>query len=558
MNDAENSDGGLNKSNNQLQMLQSGQGNNEVQVINSNTGMQSVSHLSSPRSMIATGRGRGNLMHGGGTFSHMQNNVPPGGMNVPGQHPYPGMPGALPGKPMGNMSHAGGNVPIGSMQVMGRGGNAMAQRGKFGKKGKTRNIPVQGGSVGKGKGIPGVPGGGNNQTGMLSSQGGKPSMGMFAQGGNSVPQNAPGNSSISGNMIGPGQQWGSSNMMANMQGTVSGNAPFGASSNAGTTVSGNYGATGVGGQPSQPPPHYNAAVAQQQMIQNAGGGNSSHMAQGTRFSNMNTTASHPTGAGLPGHSGKQALQNMLRARGPQFMNTTGNTQSVSGNTPGNQAQFVPPRQNFQGGPSQASSNSIQGATSGTSNRFGSIGGSSSNIGASTGMNSRMQNQFSNQNLGMGQNSNSQFNSGSYGTSAQVSSTNSSNSMSNMNSYMMRGTQPGSYGTNNPVMMNRQNVMGGNMPGGPGQGGNFMPRMGQSNYMQSPNVNMGNVMQGGTYRNIASGMQSQGNSGNINQSNMERMRMQNPHLLAQLQRSPANAPPNSQNQQHNNPFQQNRY
>ena len=77
-------------------------------------------------------------------------------------------------------------------------------------------------------------------------------------------------------------------------------------------------------------------------------------------------------------------------------------------------------------------------------------------------------------------------------------------------------------------------------------------------MQSPNVNMGNVMQGGTYRNIASGMQSQGNSGNINQSNMERMRMQNPHLLAQLQRSPANAPPNSQNQQHNNPFQQNRY
>ena len=57
------------------------------------------------------------------------------------------------------------------------------------------------------------------------------------------------------------------------------------------------------------------------------------------------------------------------------------------------------------------------------------------------------------------------------------------------------------------------------------------------------------------------MQQQGaGPGGINsQSNMmERMRMQNPHLLAQLQKSPANAPPNAQNQQFGNSFQQNRF
>ena len=556
VNEGDNPEAGITKSNSQMQLMQSGQGSHEVQGVNSNTGLQSASNMSSPRSMMAIGRGRGTMIHGGGNFGHMQNAGPPGSMHMPGQHPYAGMTGVHSGKPMGNMPNVGGNMPVGAMQGMGRGGNLMAQRGKFGKKGKTRNIPTQGGPVGKGKGIPGVPGG-NTQSGMISSQGGKPSMGMFSQGGNSIPPNVSGSGSMSGNMIGPGQQWGSNNMMGGMQNSSSGNSQFG-SSNPGTTAnSSGYGSSGVGGQPSQPPPHYNAAVAQQQMIQNASGGNSSHMTQATRFPNINAAGSHSTGAPIgPGHSGKQALQNMLRARGPQFMNTAGNAQS--GNTPGNQAQFVSPRQNFQGAQSQASNSNIQGTTGGASNRFGNIGGASGNVGATSGINSRMQNQFSNQNLAMGQSSSSQFSSGSYGSSPQVSSASSSGSMSGMNSYMMRGSQPGSYSTNNQVMMNRQNVMGGNMPGGPGQGGNFMPRMGQNNYMQSPNVNMGNVMQGGSYRNMGSGMQPQANSGNINQSNMDRMRMQNPHLLAQLQRSPANAPPNSQNQQHGNPFQQNRF
>ena len=557
--DIDNPDVGNTKSNNQMQMLQSGQGGHEVQGVNSNAGIQSVSNVSSPRSMMAIGRGRGTLMHGGGTLSHIQNTVPHGGMHIPGQHPYSGMSGTQhSGKPMGNMPNVGGNMALGQMQGMGRSGSLMGQRGKFGKKGKTRNIPIQGGQVGKGKGIPGVPGGGNNQSGILSSQGGKPSMGMYSQGNNSLPQNASGGNPMSGNMGGPGQQWGSNNMMSGMPSNVSGNSQFGSSTSAGSSVgSSNYGTTGMSGAPSQPPPHYNAAVAQQQMIQNASGGSSSHMAQGARFPNMNSGGSHATGAPIgPGHSGKQALQNMLRARGPQFMNTAGNAPSVSGSTPGNQAQFVSPRQSFQNAPAQASNNTMQGTASGTSNRFGGIGGAPSNVGATSGM-SRMQNQFNNQNLGVGQNTSNQFNSGNYGSSPQVSSSNSSSSMPNMNSYMMRGAQPGSFSTNNQVMMNRQNVMGGNMPGAPGPGGNFMPRMGQNNYMQSPNVNMGNVMQGGSYRNIGSGMQPQPNAVN-SQSNMERMRMQNPHLLAQLQRSPANAPPNSQNQQHGNPFQQNRF
>merc|ERR1712223_1941405 len=192
VNEGDNLEAGIPKSNSQMQLMQSGQGSHEVQGVNSNTGLQSASNVSSPRSMMAIGRGRGTMIHGGG------------------------------------------NMPVGAMQGMGRGGNLIAQRGKFGKKGKTRNIPTQGGPVGKGKGIPGVPGG-NTQSGMISSQGGKPSMGMFSQGGNSIPPNASGSGSMSGNMIGPGQQWGSNNMMGGMQNSASGNSQFG-SSNAGTTA----------------------------------------------------------------------------------------------------------------------------------------------------------------------------------------------------------------------------------------------------------------------------------------------------------------------------------
>ena len=141
-------------------------------------------------------------------------------------------------------------------------------------------------------------------------------------------------------------------------------------------------------------------------------------------------------------------------------------------------------------------------------------------------------------------------------------------MQGMNSYMMRGPQPGGgygvggMGPSGQGMMGRQNVMGGNMIGVQGEGGNFMPRMGQGNYMQSPNVNMTGVMPGGGYRNMGSSMPQQtGGQGNISaQSNMiDRMRMQNPQLLAQLQRGPANAQSNaSNNQQMGSGFQQNRF
>ena len=130
----DNSDVGNPKTNNQMQMMQSGQGNHEVQGANLNSGIQSASNVSSPRSMMAIGRGRGTLMHGGGTLSQIQNTVPPGGMHIQGQHPYSGMPGTHPGKPMGNMPNVGGNIPLGQMQGMGRSGSLMGQRGKFGKK----------------------------------------------------------------------------------------------------------------------------------------------------------------------------------------------------------------------------------------------------------------------------------------------------------------------------------------------------------------------------------------------------------------------------------------
>merc|ERR1712179_674422 len=187
---------------------------------------------------------------------------------------------------------------------------------------------------------------------------------------------------------------------------------------------------------------------------------------------------------------------------------------------------------------------------------------SPSVGPSTGMNPRMPNQFASQNASLtqaGNNPGNQFNSGNYRGSSQVPSGNSSTPMQNMNSYMMRGPQPGSYGASGQVMMNRQNVMSGNMQGTAGPGGNFMSRIGQNNYMQSPNVNMGSVMQGAGYRNMGTGIPQQAaGPGNLNpQSNMmERMRMQNPQLLAQLQRGPANAPPNNQNQQLGNAFQQN--
>lgn len=467
---------------------------------------------------------------------------------------------------MGNIPGVSGNVPMSQMQGMGRAAGIMGQRGKVGKKGKTRNvtIPTQGGPAGKGKVIPGVPVGGSGKGGIINSQGGKPSMGMFSQGNNSMPANVSGGKPLTGSMMGSGQQWGSSNMM---QTNASGNAQFGTASGTGQSIgAGSYaGASVGGGTPAQPPPHYNAAIAQQQMMQTASGG-TSHMGQGPRFPNtMNTGGPHNTGASM-GHSGKQALQNMLRARGPsQFMSAGGNTPSNVANTaPGNPAQFVSPRQTFQGAVSQSSNVPIQGPPGAAGNRFGTMGGPSTTVGPSTGMNTRMPGQFSNQNVGLtqgGSNPSNQFNSGNYGGGSQGPPGSSGSSMQNMNSYMMRGPQPGGYGAGAQVMMNRQTVMGGNIPVTPGPVGSFMSRMGQGNYMQSPNVNMGTVMQGAGYRNMGSGMQQQaGGPGNINtQSNMmERMRMQNPQLLAQLQRGPANAPPNAPNQQLGNAFQQNRF
>ena len=556
-----------------MQMLQPGPGNHETHGGSSNTGLQSMANVSSPRTMQAIGRGRGSLMHAGGSLGHMQNTMSTGNMQMTGQHPFPGNMSSSQhgGKPMGNMGNmpsVAGNVTMAPMQGMGRGTGIMGQRGKFGKKGKSRNIPMplQGGPAGKGKGIPGVPVGGNAQGVIMNSQGGKPTMGMFSQGNNSMSSNVSGGKPLSGNLVGSGQQWGSGNMMSGIQNTVSGNQQFGgASSTAQTVGAGNYAATSVGGgAPAQPPPHYNAAIAQQQMIQNSGGSSSSHMAQGPRFPNTMNTAGHNPGAPM-GHSGKQALQNMLRARGPsQFMNTGGSSQNISNSASGNPAQFVSPRPNFQGAQTQVSNASMQGAPGGTANRFGTIGGTSTTAGPSTGMNPRMPNQFTNQNVGLSSSGSapaSQFNSGGYAGSSQVPSASNSGAMQNINSYMMRGPQPGTYGTSGQVLMNRQNVMGGNMQGTAGPGTNFMSRVGQGNYMQSPNVNMGGVMQGAGYRNMGSGMQQQGaGPGGINsQSNMmERMRMQNPHLLAQLQKSPANAPPNAQGQQFGNAFQQNRF
>ena len=549
-NDGESTESGGNKPNNQMQMMQPATGGHEPHVGNANVGMQSMSNISSPRSMMAIGRGRGSLVHPGGSLGHMQNAMSSSNMQLSGQHQFAGsMPSSHHGgKPVGNIGNipgVGGHGPMAHMQGMSRGAGLMGQRGKSGKKGKTRNIaiPPQGGPVGRGKGIPGVPIGSGQ--GMNTQGSGKPAIGMFSQGNNSMSRNAAGN-----NMMGSGQHWGSSNM-AGMQGNVSGNPQFGGAPGAATGTS-NYGS----GTPAQPPPHYNAAIAQQQMLQSASAG-SSHMSQGSRFPNaMNPAGSHNTGGPI-GHSGKQALQNMLRARGPQYMNTGGSAQNVANTAPGNPAQFVSPRQGFQGPTQQASNTAMQGAA-GSSGRFGS-GGATSNVGPTSGMNPRLASQFG-QNVGPTQgstNSSGQYNTANYGGS----SGNSTNSMQNINSYMMRSAQPGSYGSGGQVMMNRQNVMSGNMQGQPGAGGNFMSRMGQGNYMQSPNVNMGNVMQGAGYRNMGSGMpQQSAGPGNVNpQTNMmERMRMQNPQLLAQLQRGPANAPSNNPSQHLGNSFQQNRF
>merc|ERR1719266_2521854 len=192
---------------------------------------------------------------------------------------------------MGNMPTVAGNVPMAPMQGMGRAGGLMGQRGKVGKKGKTRNVHMhhQGGPAGKR--IPGATVGGSAQGGLMNSQGGKPSMGMFSQGGNPMSSNISGGKPLSGNLGASGQQWGSSNLMTGIQNSVSGNSQFGTSSSAAQSVgTGGYGATSVGGgAPAQPPPHYNAAIAQQQMIQNTSGNAPSHMSQGPRFPNaMNT------------------------------------------------------------------------------------------------------------------------------------------------------------------------------------------------------------------------------------------------------------------------------
>ena len=569
-NDIENMDTGVSKSNTQMHVMQTGAGSHETHGGSANAGVQSLSNVSSPRTMLAIGRGRGSSMHSGGSLGHMQNTLPSGNVQMVGQHQYSGnMPsGQHGGKPMGNMGNipgVGGNVPMAQMQAMGRATGLMAQRGNFGKKGKTRNVPMstQGSIAGQGKAAHGVPMGSGAQGGIMNSQGGKPTMGMFPHGSNSMSSNVSGGKPLTGGVMGSGQQWGSGNIMPGVQNAVSGNLPFGAASGAVQSAgNGNYGASSGGVAPTQPPPHYNTAIAQQQMMQNAGAGSSSHMTQGPRF-NMNTGGPHNAGAPI-GHSGKQALQQMLRARGPsQFMNSGGNSQNVANTASTNQAQFVSPRQNFQGAP-QGSNASIQGTSGGTTNRFGNIGSSSTSVGPSTGMNPRMPNQFASQNASLtqaGNNPGNQFNSGNYRGSSQVPSGNSSTPMQNMNSYMMRGPQPGSYGASGQVMMNRQNVMSGNMQGTAGPGGNFMSRIGQNNYMQSPNVNMGSVMQGAGYRNMGTGIPQQAaGPGNLNpQSNMmERMRMQNPQLLAQLQRGPANAPPNNQNQQLGNAFQQNRF
>ena len=542
-------------------MMQGVSSNHPNQVGNTNTGMPSMANVSSPRSMLAIGRGRGSMMNAAGSMGHMHTSMPTGNMQITGQNHFSGhiQTGQLGGKPMGNMGNipgVSGNLQMSQMQGMGRAAGVMVQRGKLGKKGKSRNVamPNQGGPVGKGKVISGATVGGAGQGGVMNCQGGKPAMGMFPQGGNSISTNVSGGKPLTGNMMGSGQQqWGSNSMMSGIQT----NAQFGATSSSGQALgSGTYG----GGTPAQPPPHYNAALAQQQMMQSASGGGASHLGQGPRFTNtMNTGGAHNTVAPM-GHTGKQALQNMLRARGPsQFMSVGGNNPSnVGNNPPGNPSQFVPPRQNFQG--AQNSNASLQGAAGGTSNRFGAMGGPSSSASSA---NPRMPSQFNTQNVGLAQSGNNpgnQFNSGNYGGGSQGPPGSSSGPMQNMNTYMMRGPQPGGYGSSSQIMMNRQNVMGGNISGTPGGAGGFMSRMGQGNYMQSPNVNMGN-MTGHGYRNMGSGMPQQaGAQGNISsQSNMmERMRMQNPQLLAQLQRGPANAPSNPSNQQMGNAFQQNRF
>lgn len=515
-------------------------------------------------------------MHSGGPMGHIHSSVPSGNMHIAGQHQHHAslhmQTGQQGGKPMGNIgniSGVSGNMPMAHMQGMGR-ATAMMARGKLGKKGKTRNIVMNTqGASSKGKGIPGIPVGGSGQ-GVITSQGGKPSMGMFSQGNNAMATNVSGGKPMGGNMIGSGQ-WGSGNM-SSVQNNASGNTPFGGASGAGQTMStGSYGAASVAaGTPSQPPPpHYNTAIAQQQMMQSGGG--TPHMGQASRFPNtMNTGGPHTSGAAM-GHSGKQALQNMLRARGPAFMGSGVNNSSNVGNAAsGNPSQFVSPRQNFQGGVPQGSNVSMQGTSGGTGNRFGSMSGPSSTGGTQTGMNTRMPGQYNSQGVGLaqgGSSAGSQFNSGNYVGGAQGPPGSTSGPMQGMSSYMMRGPQPGGgygaggVGPSGQGMMSRQNVMGGNMTGVQGAGGNFVSRMGQGNYMQSPNVNMGGVIQGGGYRNMGSMPQQTGAPGNIGtQSNMmDRMRMQNPQLLAQLQRGPANAQANApNNQQMGSGFQQNRF
>ena len=249
-----------------------------------------------------------------------------------------------------------------------------------------------------------------------------------------------------------------------------------------------------------PPPHYNAAIAQQQQQQQQQQMMNPSMQQSNNMGGNN-------GQRFGGFSGnqtssKQALQNMLRARHP--------SPGFSNNQAYN--RFPPNRM-----PQQQMFNNGMGPQGNTNMRM--AGGQFQGMTAN-------QQQFGGPNF-QGQ--------------------------QGMNNYMMqpRGSQPG------------YNMGGGRQAGGGMMGqnqGGFMggPRMmaggNQSGFMQQQQQ-----QQAGMTGNMGPQANYRMNHGNNKQqSNLNLMRMQNPQLLAQLQRGPANAPQNNQQGNQMNSYQQNRF
>ena len=228
---------------------------------------------------------------------------------------------------------------------------------------------------------------------------------------------------------------------------------------------------------------------------------------------------------------KRALQDMLRARGPNFSAGQPNQQQQSGPQFNQQQRFPlgnrPPMGGGQGGQMPPVSQS----------------------GSMFNMQQRM--------------GGPQFN-----PQQQQFTSNNPNFQGNMNpNFMMRAGGPGPPGGGgNPPPPNYQ--MSNRMPqgnfmgsGGPqqrvvpvGQNQATYMQQQQQQQQQQPNSNM-NMQQGGYGRPMGTGAGVPGASSNQQQQSLIQMRIQTPQLLAQLQRGPQN-PPNSQHNQQM--YQQNRF